>query len=140
MNKMMIKYVNDKQAQVSKSFAKKAVIFGTPEFNLWRAYLKEFPEAQMEVAPAKKNSGATKFRNMTYENMKAYIKAQKNADAIQAEFDRRMEMAKLQNSPYRYMVEWFQKTFENYTECEAFKTEPNETPTEEHPTLKVVNA
>ena len=42
-----IRYINDNQAQVTKAFAKKAQIFGTEEFKLWREYLAYYPEAKM---------------------------------------------------------------------------------------------
>ena len=32
----VIRYINDTTAQVTKAFEKKACIFGTEEFNLWR--------------------------------------------------------------------------------------------------------
>ena len=35
-----IRYVSDEKAQVTKAFAKKAEIFGTAEFKLWR---EEYP-------------------------------------------------------------------------------------------------
>ncbi len=127
MNKMMIKTVSETEARVTKAFQKKAMIFGSPEYKLWREYLKEFPGAQMVVSG---KSGAA--RNMTYKNMIAYIKVQKNADAIQKEFERRMEMAKPQKSPYKYMVDWFKNTFPHYADSELFKTDPNETSSEEN--------
>ena len=43
----VIRYINDATAQVTKAFEKKACIFGTEEFKLWREYKKEFPKAKM---------------------------------------------------------------------------------------------
>ena len=34
----VIRYINDTTAQVTKAFEKKACIFGTEEFKLWREY------------------------------------------------------------------------------------------------------
>ena len=68
-----IKYVSDTEAQVTKAFEKKACIFGTDEFQEWRAYKAIFPKAQMITKTIKKSETQKKRRNRTYENMEAYI-------------------------------------------------------------------
>lgn len=61
-----IRYINDTQALVTKSFAKKAQIFGTEEFKLWREYLAYYPEAQMFTKDIKRNPNKkTTTKNMT---------------------------------------------------------------------------
>ena len=47
MAKMVIKMISETEAQVTKAFAKNAVIFGTEEYKLWREYRKDFPNAKM---------------------------------------------------------------------------------------------
>ena len=108
-----IKYVNDEQAQVTKAFAKKAVIFGTPEYKLWREYKKDFPEAEMVTATTHK-SVTIDCKNLTYENMKRFIQQQDNAEELLAEFDREKEMSCIQTSPYRSVLAWFLEKFKNY--------------------------
>lgn len=44
MAKMVIKMISETEAQVTKAFAKNAVIFGTEEYKLWREYRKDFPD------------------------------------------------------------------------------------------------
>ena len=47
MKNMKIEVINETTARVSKAFEKNARIFGTPEYKLWKEYLKEFPNATM---------------------------------------------------------------------------------------------
>lgn len=47
MAKMVIKMLSKTEAQVTKAFAKNAVIFGTDEYKLWKEYRKDFPDAKM---------------------------------------------------------------------------------------------
>ena len=55
MAKMVIKMISETEAQVTKAFAKNAVIFGTEEYKLWREYRKDFPDAKMVTKTIKKN-------------------------------------------------------------------------------------
>lgn len=62
-------YVNDTTAQVTKSFQKNAVIFGTEEFKLWREYKAISPDAVMTTKSIKKNPNKKTRRNLTFANM-----------------------------------------------------------------------
>lgn len=42
--KKAIRYIDDTHAQVTKAFEKKSCIFGTDEFQEWRAYKAMFPK------------------------------------------------------------------------------------------------
>ncbi|MBR6405898.1 MAG: hypothetical protein IKS18_06885 [Lachnospiraceae bacterium] len=110
-NKIM--YVNDTKAMVTKAFAKKAVIFGTEEYKLWKAYREDFPNAKMITKNIKKNPDKRTNKNLTYENMAAYIKVSGNAEQLM-ELKRQIEMSKIQVNPYRAVLAWFLKTFEGY--------------------------
>ena len=117
MKKNTIIYVNDTTAMVTKAFEKKACIFGTEEFKLWREYKKEFPDAVMTTKDIKKNPNKrVNTKNMTYPNMELFIKQQKNAEVLLAEFEKQKALSKVQNDPYRFVLAWFMKKFENYDE------------------------
>ena len=49
-----IVYVSDKEAQVTKAFAKNASVYGTEEFKLWREYKTIYSDAQMVVKTIRK--------------------------------------------------------------------------------------
>ena len=87
--KNTIRYIDDNTAIVTKAFQKKASIYGTDEFKLWREYKAQFPDAVMTTKEIKKNPNKkTSTKNMTYENMALFIKEQDNAVALMAEFKR----------------------------------------------------
>ena len=112
MNKII--YINDTEAQVTKAFAKKAVIFGTEEYKLWREYRKDFPNAKTKTKTIKKNPNKKTNKNLTYENMAAYIKTLDNAAETLKEFKNIVEASKIQTNPYRSVLAWFEQTFEGY--------------------------
>lgn len=109
-----LKVLDDTTVQVTKAFAKAAGYYGTPEFEMWQEIKKRFPKAQMVHKTIKKNPDKRTNRNMTYPNMAAYIRAKKDAAAM-AEFQKRIQMSKVQANPYRYVLAWFEQTFVDYT-------------------------
>ena len=118
-----IRYIDDKSAQVTKAFEKKACIFGTEEFKLWREYKKEFPKAKMVTKSIKKNPDQKNRRNMTFENMEAYIATQPDAKALKKEFETIKQRSQIQKSPYQYVLSWFEAKFEGYNDLKQFMAE-----------------
>ena len=128
-NRNAIRYIDETTAQVTKAFEKKACIFGTDEFNLWRAYKKEFPDAKMITKSIKKSENQKKRRNRTYENMEAYIDTlvdETVRKAVKAEFKAIKERSKVQTSPYQYVLEWFEAKFKGYDDLEQFMSQKEE--------------
>ena len=124
MAKMVIKMISETEAQVTKAFAKNAVIFGTEEYKLWREYRKDFPDAKMVTKTIKKNPEKKTYRNLTYKNMELFISVQpkkedENGNVIdyRKEFERQKLMSKVQSNPYKAVLAWFLATFENYSTC-----------------------
>lgn len=112
---MNIRYISETEAQVSKAFAKKAVIFGTEEFKLWYEYKKLYPDAHMEVKKIKKNPlKQNTTKNLTYRNMAIFILEQDNSDELMEEFKSTYKQSKVQANPYRYVLAWFLGKFENH--------------------------
>ena len=122
MKKNAIIYIDDTQAQVTKAFAKQARIFGTPEYREWRAYRQDFPNAQMVTKTIKKaKNKKNDAKNRTYEKMAEYISLQENADELMKEFDRQKNLAVVQKSRYRAVVNCFLAPFPELTEDEGNK-------------------
>ena len=119
----VIRYINDTTAQVTKAFEKKACIFGTEEFKLWREYKKEFPKAKMVTKSIKKNPDQKNRRNMTFENMEAYIATQPDAKTLKKEFETIKQRSQIQKSPYQYVLSWFEAKFEGYDDLKQFMAE-----------------
>ena len=114
MKKNQIVVLENGNGLVTKAFEKQARIFGTNENKLWREFLKAYPNAKMETKNIKKNPEKKSFLNLTYENMKCYIAEQKNAEELMKEFEKQLALSKIQTSPYRFVVAWFEQKFENY--------------------------
>ena len=117
---MKIKYLNDKQAEVTKAFAKKAIIFGTPEYKLWREYKKDYPEAEMVTKTKASKAKAISTRNLSYANMEIFISEQDNATELLAEFRKVKRTSFIQTSPYHSVLAWFLEKFENYDSYKDF--------------------
>ena len=109
---MNIRMKNENQAEVSKSFMRKASIYGTEEYRLWRAFLAENPGYTM-VAKEVKNSKSAQKKNATYENMEAYIRLQEDSEKKLAEFENIKKASKIQRNPYGNVLAWFDATYPN---------------------------
>lgn len=112
--KNAIRYIDETTAQVTKAFAKNASIFGTEEFKLWREYLTYYPKAKMVTKKIKTNPDKVNItKNMTYENMAAFIREQDDAEAVMAEFQKQINLSKVKANPYRAVLAWFKQKYTN---------------------------
>ena len=123
---MKIVYVSDEVARVTKAFAKNACIFGTEEFNCWREYKAIYPNAKMEVRTIKKNPDKKTRRNMTYANMEAFIGTLDNGKELLEKFTTIRKRSLIQKSPYQYVLDWFETTFENEIAMKDFMQQKEE--------------
>lgn len=121
------KFIDDTRVQVTREFAKNAMIFGTPEYKLWREIKKDCPDAVMVLKTIKKNPGKrTSTKNMTYEHMAIYIREQEDAATLMVEFKKKIALSKVQTNPYRYVLAWFIEKFEDYDDYKTFFEEQAE--------------
>ena len=120
MKKNVIKMMDDNQAQVSKTFAKNAKIYGTEEYRMWREFKAENPEYVMVVKTIKKNPDKETNKNLNYENMILYISVQDNAKELLVEFERELTLSKIQSNPYRAVLAWFLQEFKDYDSYKKF--------------------
>lgn len=123
---MKIVYVSDEVARVTKAFEKNACIFGTDEFKLWREYKAIYPKAKMEVRTIKKNPDKKTRRNMTYANMEAFIGTLDNGKELLEKFTTIRKRSLIQKSPYQYVLDWFENTFENEIAMKDFMQQKEE--------------
>lgn len=121
MTKNTIKIMDNNEAQVSKTFAKNARIYGTEEYRIWREFKAENPEFVMVVRTIKKNPDKETNKNLTYENMRLYISEQDNAEELLREFEKELRLSKIQASPYHAVLTWFKKNFKDYKSYNAIK-------------------
>ena len=115
MKKNAPKFVDDTHVLVTKTFAKNARIFGTPEYEMWKEIKEDCKGAKMVTKSIKKNS----TKNMTYKHMAIYISRQDNAQNLMVEFEKQIALSKVQTNPYRFVLAWFKQTFEHYDDYKA---------------------
>ena len=121
MKKNAPRFVDDTHVLVTKEFAKNTRIYGTPEYKVWKEIKADCPAAEMVTKTIKKNPDKkTSTKNMTYENMAIYIREQDNAATLMVEFKKQIALSKVQTNPYRCVLAWFKKSFENYDDYKAF--------------------
>lgn len=123
---MKIVYVSDKEARVTKAFAKNACIFGTEEFKLWREYKTIYPKAKMEIKTIKKNPNKKTRRNMTYTNMEAFIGTLDSSEVLLAQFAVIRQRSLIQKSPYQYVLDWFESSFADEISMKDFMEQKEE--------------
>ena len=122
MKKNAIITINDKEAQVTKAFAKQARIFGTPEYREWKEFLNENPGFKMVTKTIKKNANKRTYKNLTYANMERFLKSQDNGEELLKKFNTAKEAAAIQQNPYRAVLAWFLQAFPDYDNYKAFFT------------------
>lgn len=120
MKKNEIKIMDNNEAQVSKTFAKNARIFGTEEYRMWREFLAENPGYRMITKKIKKNPDKRTNKNLKYENMRQFIREQANAEQLLEEFEREIRLSKIQSNPYGAVLAWFLQKFKDYDSYKKF--------------------
>ena len=119
--KKTVVYIDEKTALVSKTFERRACIFGTEEFQMWRDYLKYYPKAKMTTKDIRKNPDKrTATKHMTYERMAAYIREQKDAENLMKEFKKQISLSKIQPNPYHWVLAWFNGKFEKNDDYKTY--------------------
>lgn len=135
------KFIDDTHVQVTREFAKNARIFGTPEYKMWREIRQDCPEAEMVLKNIKKNPNKKNdTKNMTYERMAIYIREQDDAATLMVEFKKQIALSKVQTNPYRSVLAWFIKTFENYDDYKNYFAEAAKKQAQEKDIFTVVKS
>ncbi len=127
MKKNAIKIMDNNEAQVSKTFAKNAKIYGSEEYRMWREFLAENPGYTMTTKTIKKNPDKKTYKNLTYKNMRDFIRENDNEQKeLEKEFDKEIRMSKIQSNPYRAVLAWFLQKFKDYDSYKKFFKELEE--------------
>ena len=65
--------VEDSEIVISKSFAKKAYSFGTPEYEMLQAVRRDYPGFAVVLREINKKTDTEHYKGLSYEYMKWYI-------------------------------------------------------------------
>ena len=96
--------------------------YGTPENNLVKEILKDFPSLTVVVKAGRDVKTTNKNKRLTYENMEKHISCYANAKELLVAFEPAKIKSKVVASPYKYVADWFRAQFPNYKDGKACVT------------------
>lgn len=128
--KNYIKIEND-QIIMDKTFAKKAAIYGTQEYQKLQRCRRDYPEHTVVTRSIKKNPGKESYKGLTYQFMEDYIASHENAKINMEKYRQLREIAKCHSVRYPHIKKWFLKT---YSEVVTYGLENN------LPTIQMINS
>lgn len=116
-----------KAGQVTKTFRRKANIFGTPEYDEWEKFVTKNPRAKMMIittSKTKRKAKAEKKIRPSYDKMISFINYiyENDNESIKShieEMNRIKDMAAINGNSYHMVVKWFNNTFEETPEYKA---------------------
>ena len=103
----------------SKSFIKRANIYGTDEYH----YLRKAMIDLVGYKVVAKETDKKTYKALTFERMKEYIETQANKDNLLIEFEAVKAIAAAKGSKYPLTKKWFLLTFPQYKVNEVAKDE-----------------
>ena len=118
---------------ITAAFAKKASKVGSLEYNTILKLRHDFPNLtirQEEKAEGKKG--------LDYSQMQAFIDLHRNAEELTVLFERVQKLSKIQSMPYRYVKNWFEKTFPYYSAEPNYDEDGYVVPSAGEPELAVI--
>ena len=106
--------MNANTLTVTKAFYKKAEEYGSDECMKLLEIEKMFPTMKVEVyAPKRKSSP------IPYDMMELFIRIMPDAEKNYTEYKRVKKMSNAYKSPYKFVSDWFTKTFPYHSELTA---------------------
>lgn len=108
--------VEDSEIVISKSFAKKAYCFGTPEYEMLQAVRRDYPGFAVVLREINKKTDAEHYKGLNYEYMKWYIgqyETQEKKDLMLKALDELIDISKCHSTSKRYATirNWFLETY-----------------------------
>jgi len=102
---------------VTKRFYKAASVISNPEYKELMEVRRDNPTFKVVLREIKKKIGKRSYRNLTYDNMRAFITAREQDEATRAErlaqLDKVISLSKIQAGPYAYVKVWFLNIYGN---------------------------
>lgn len=97
--------IKNNQIVISKSFAKNAYCFGTPEYEMLQTVRRDYPEFKVVLREIKKNTNVDHYKGLNYEYMKWYIgqyETQEKKDLMLKALDELIDISKCHSTGKRY--------------------------------------
>lgn len=109
--------IDESTAIATKKFLKQAMVYGTEEYKIMRTFKIENPGVKVVAKQIKKNPDKETNKNMTYENMRLFIKTLPNNTDLLAGFELQIERSCIKSNRYRYVLDWFKENCLNSEEA-----------------------
>ena len=110
---------------ITKRFYKAASVITNPEYKQLIDIRRDNPTFKVVLREIKKKVGKRSYRNLTYDNMRAFITAREQDEATRAarlaQVGRVITLSKVQAGPYAYVKVWFLDLY-----GDEFPTDTNE--------------
>lgn len=115
----------DESIIITKKFYKAASVLNSPEYKELMQARRDNPTFRIVLREIKKKVGKKSYRNLTYENMRAFITAKEHDETIRKDrleqLDKVIALSKIQPGPYAYVKVWFLDLY-----GDEFPTDTNE--------------
>ena len=95
--------------------------FDSDEYDIYKRYATEFPMLKVVVKSGRQQKKPRYNKRLTYKNMRTYISVFDNSTELLNQFEKVIKESKPSPSPYKYVCDWFKKTFPNYKETPIFE-------------------
>lgn len=102
----------NKTITISKSFYKKASVYGSDEYGELRIAIVENQSFKIVFKTVEKKT----YHGLSFSRMEEYIKTQTNSKERLIEFEKVKEIAKAKGSQYPLTKKWFLETYPEYKE------------------------
>ena len=100
---------------ITKKFYKAASVLNSLEYKEMMQLRRENPNFSIVLREIKKKENKKSYRNLNYKNMRTFIENYETDDGVRAdrikEFEKVMELSKVQSGPYAYVKTWFLKQY-----------------------------
>ena len=107
---------------VSKTFYKRASVYGSTEYLELRSAMMENPTYSIEIKSIEKKT----YSGLTFAKMKDYIETQPDSDKMLKKFAAVQRIAKAKGSRYPLTKKWFLNAYPDYKENEVSEAETKE--------------
>lgn len=118
-NTYKIDFVNN-TLTMTKAFEDAASNPTSQEYKLLQQIRADFPGLTIIRKTRRAPKKARPTKNLTYANMEKYMSVFQNADELLAQFEVVKTCSLEQNSPYKFVREWFEAQFPKYKELPDF--------------------
>lgn len=106
--------LENNQFIMNLKFQKQAEIYNTPEYDIRKNVLADFPTMKTVVRSGRTKKAPRYNKNFTYDNMYLYLSIQENSKDLIEKFVEVKKQSKGQKSPYKFVKDWFVSVFPDY--------------------------